>query len=65
MFKIVDSVRDWLFNLVSPLVDKEGINTTGTYHATTFIVRLFLYGALACVLASILGFKKSIDKILT
>ena len=64
MERIVSYIQELLFQLVAPIQQKlfpKG-TTTSLYIALKYVVRLVVYGFLACVLASITGTKKYIDK---
>ena len=64
MERIVDYIQELLFQLFAPIQQKlfpKG-TTTSLYISLKYVVRLLVYGFLACVLASITGTKKYIDK---
>lgn len=62
---ITEKLQDVIFTyLVAPilqLVNPNG-NTTGAYIAVRTFARMLVYGFLACLVASLLGVKKMIDK---
>jgi len=64
MERLVDYIQELLFQLVSPIQQRlfpKG-TTTSLYIFLKYIVRLVVYGFIACVLASITGTKRYIDK---
>jgi hypothetical protein len=64
MERLVDYIHELLFQLVAPIQQKLFPNgtTTSLYITLKYVVRLVVYGFLACVIASLTGTKKYIDK---
>ena len=64
MERLVDYIHELLFQLVAPIQQKLFPNgtTTSLYIILKYVVRLVVYGFLACVIASLTGTKKYIDK---
>ena len=63
METIVSYIHDLLFQLVAPIQQKLFPNgtTTSLYISLKYVVRLVVYGFLACVIASLTGTKRYID----
>lgn len=64
MERIVSYIQELLFQLIAPVQQKvfpQGTTTT-LYISLKFVVRLLVYGFMACVIASLTGTKGYIDK---